>query len=215
MPEPHTLIVFAGVSLALLVVPGPAVIYVITRSVTQGRAAGLVSTLGIETGNLTHAAFATVGLSALLASSASAFSVIKYTGAAYLVYLSVRAMFGDAAREELRPQGTSRSRLYWQGLAVAVLNPKTALFFLAFLPQFVDPSLGPAWAQVAILGALFVALATLSDGAYALVAGGAGDWLRSSARRRAWLHRASGAIYLGLGASAALSGTRAEGYPAR
>jgi threonine/homoserine/homoserine lactone efflux protein len=210
MPEPHTLIVFAGVSLALLLFPGPAVIYIITRSATQGRTAGLVSTLGIETGNLTHAAFATVGLSALLASSATAFSVVKYAGAAYLVYLGARALLSDAARDQLRQPRTNHSRLYWQGVTVAVLNPKTALFFLAFLPQFVDPSLGPAWSQVAVLGALFVGLGTLSDGTYALLAGGAGRWLRSSAERRQRLRRASGAIYLALGVSAALSGTRSD-----
>jgi threonine/homoserine/homoserine lactone efflux protein len=138
MPDPSTLLVFCGVSMAVLVFPGPAVIYIVTRGATQGRAAGLVSMLGIEAGNLVHVVAAAAGLSAILASSAEAFTVVKYLGAAYLVYLGVRALLDGEERGLGGAATTSRSRLFGQGVTIAVLNPKTALFFLAFLPQFVE-----------------------------------------------------------------------------
>jgi threonine/homoserine/homoserine lactone efflux protein len=206
MPDLATLALFAAASLALLVVPGPAVVYIVTRSVAHGRAAGLVSMLGVEAGGLVHVAAAAAGLSALVASSATAFSVVKYAGAAYLVYLGLSKLLHS--REPAQESGLgARGRLFWDGLVVNLLNPKTALFFLAFLPQFVDPARGAAWLQIALLGMLFVALAVISDGAYALLAGAAGRWIRAGARSRRRLDRASGGIYVGLGAAAALSGT--------
>jgi threonine/homoserine/homoserine lactone efflux protein len=206
MPDASTLLVFCGVSLAVLVFPGPAVIYIVTRGATQGRAAGLVSMLGIEAGNLVHVFAAAAGLSAILASSAEAFTVIKYLGAAYLVYLGVRALL-DREDVEIGGRGaTPRSRLFSQGVVIAVLNPKTALFFLAFLPQFVEPGNGAAWLQIGTLGFCFVALAVITDGAYALAASGAGSLIRGSRRARATLRHASGAVYIALGAGAALSG---------
>src|SRR3954453_3636046 len=176
MPAPHTLVVFALASLAVLAFPGPAVTYIVARSVRHGPRAGLTSTMGIETGNLVQVVAATVGLSAVLASSAAAFTVVKYAGAAYLVYLGVRAIV-RAEADDARPRPAG-AKLFRDGVVIAVLNPKTALFFLAFLPQFLDPSRGSETLQVAVLRICFVALACLSDGAYALLAAAAGRRLR-------------------------------------
>jgi threonine/homoserine/homoserine lactone efflux protein len=211
VPEPHTFLVFAAASALLVIVPGPAVIYIVTRSVRHGRAAGLVSTLGIEVGGLVHVAAATVGLSALLASSAAAFNVVRYAGAAYLVFLGVRALLARERDDEGAPRAApdpDRSHMFWNGVLVNVLNPKTALFFLAFLPQFIDPGRGSVALQAGVLGTCFVAVALLLDGTWALVAGGAASRLREGRRSRRALARASGCVYLGLGAFAALSGER-------
>jgi threonine/homoserine/homoserine lactone efflux protein len=204
VPEPDTLLVFAAASVVLAVVPGPAVIYIVTRSVRHGRAAGLVSTLGVEAGNLVHVAAAAVGLSALLASSATAFNVVRYAGAAYLVYLGVRALLGREGEDGRERPVVGRRRLFWEGAVVSALNPKTALFFLAFLPQFVDPAQGAVAFQALVLGSCFVALATVSDSAYALLAGTAGARLREGRL----LAKLSGGVYLGLGAFAAFAGER-------
>ena len=212
MPEPSTLVLFALASLVLLVVPGPSVLYIVTRSLEQGPRAGIVSMLGVETGALVHVAAAAVGLSALLTSSAAAFTVVKYAGAAYLVYLGLRKLLGEGEASPTR-QRPRHSRLFWDGLIVNVLNPKTGVFFLAFLPQFVDPGRGGAPFQILLLGATFVLLAVLSDGAYALLAGTAARWLRAGARSRRWLDRMTAGVYIGLGATAALSGARPARSP--
>ncbi len=217
MPATTTFAVFAAAALALLVVPGPAVLYVVTRSLDQGRLAGIVSVLGVGLGSLVHVTAAAVGLSALLASSAVAFATVKYLGAAYLVWLGVRTLRRrDDAQPPPHPAGTPNApragvphpRLFAQGALVQVLNPKTAIFFVAFLPQFVDPSVGAATRQIVSLGAVFVVLQVASDGAYALLAGTFGDWLRRSATHRRTLRYVSGGVYVGLGAAAALSGGR-------
>lgn len=204
MPDASTLLLFAGSSLALLAVPGPAVIYVVTRSVDQGRTAGLVSVLGVETGTFAYAVAAAVGLTGLIAASQTGFTIVKYAGAAYLIYLGARKLLG---REHARDASSARSRLFLRGLLVQLLNPKIAIFFLAFLPQFVDSSGGPIAVQVLLLGTIFTVLAVISDSAYVLLAGAVGSLLRSG-RRTGWrLARLSGGIYIGLGVSAALSGT--------
>ena len=207
MPDTSTLLVFAGASLALLIVPGPAVVYIVTRSLDQGRRAGIVSTLGIEAGTLVHALAAAVGLSALIASSATAFTIVKYAGAAYLIYLGVRKLLQREPPDEDAPPSPS-SRLFLEGVVVQVLNPKVAIFFLAFLPQFVDPSGGAVALQTLVLGTLFTLLALASDGAYAVLAGAAGRWLRADRRSRRWLSRSSGGVYVALGTTAALAGSR-------
>jgi threonine/homoserine/homoserine lactone efflux protein len=169
MPSPGALGAFAVASLALLVVPGPSVLYIVTRSV-QGRAAGLVSVLGIHTGSVVHVLAAALGLSAILASSALAFSIVKYAGAAYLIWLGIRSLARrDAHVAEVRPRARSLHTVYAQGVIVNVLNPKTALFFLAFLPQFVDPRRGSVTLQILVFGFTFIALGFVSDGTYALV----------------------------------------------
>ena len=205
MPDVSTLLLFAGASLALLAVPGPAVIYVVTRSLDQGRTAGVVSVLGVETGTFAYALAAAAGLTGLIAASETGFTIVRYAGAAYLVYLGVRKLLerGDA----LEAAASGRSQLFVKGLVVQLLNPKIAIFFLAFLPQFVYASGGPVALQILVLGTLFTLLAMLSDGAYVLLAGAAGNWLRSSRRARSGLAKLSGSVYIALGLSAALSGT--------
>jgi threonine/homoserine/homoserine lactone efflux protein len=204
MPEPSTLLVFAGASIAMLVFPGPSVIYIVTRSVEQGRRAGLVSMLGVEAGGLVHVAAAALGISAIVASSATAFSIVKYAGAAYLIYLGVqRWRCGEGGSEPGEPQ--ARGALFRQGMLVNVLNPKTAIFFLAFLPQFVDPSMAVA-PQVLVLGAEFIAIAVISDGAYAVIAGTLGERVRRSAVANRWVDRTAGGTLVALGGLAAFSG---------
>jgi threonine/homoserine/homoserine lactone efflux protein len=201
VPDSHALAIFAAAALALLVVPGPAVLYIVAQSAEHGRLAGLVSVAGVHLGTIVHVAAAAVGLSALIVSSAVAFSLIKYAGAAYLIYLGIRRLLARNSGELLPTRDQPLSRLFTQGAVVNVLNPKTALFFLAFLPQFVDPD-RTIWTQVVILGLTFVALGFLSDSAYALAAGTLGGWLR--ARSRA-LRYASSSAFVGLGVSAALA----------
>ncbi len=191
----------------LLVVPGPAVAYVVARSVAQGRAAGLVSVAGIHAGSAVHVTFATLGISALLYASATAFAVVKYLGAAYLVLLGVQRLLQRGGGEEVaEPARVSRARLFGQGVVVNVLNPKTAIFFLAFLPQFANPARGPIATQILVLGLCFVALGLCSDGAYALLAGTLAARLRRTPRARRAMDRSSGAVLVGLGAAAALAG---------
>jgi threonine/homoserine/homoserine lactone efflux protein len=201
VPSSHALLLFAGAAVALLLVPGPAVLYVVAQSAEHGRVAGLASVAGLHLGTLVHTAAAAVGLSALVVSSAVAFSVVKYAGAAYLVLLGVRRLLARDAAEAPRPAAAPLRRLVRQGVVVNVLNPKTALFFLAFLPQFVDPA-RTVWTQVVVLGAVFVLLGIVSDGLYALAAGSLGPWLR---RRRRLLRLGSGTVYVGLGAATALA----------
>ena len=200
VPDSHALALFAAAALALLLVPGPAVLYIVAQSAEHGRLAGIVSVAGVHLGTLVHVAAAAAGLSALIVSSAVAFSVVKYAGAAYLVYLGIRRLLTSEAAE-LEPRDQPLSELFVQGVVVNVLNPKTAFFFLAFLPQFVDPE-RTVWTQVVILGLTFVLLGFLSDGLYALAAGTLGRWLRARWRM---LRYASGSVFVGLGVSAALA----------
>jgi threonine/homoserine/homoserine lactone efflux protein len=206
MPDPSRLALFVGAALLLLVVPGPSVLYIVTQSVSHGRRAGMASVAGITTGTLVHIAAATIGLSALLASSALAFDVVKYLGAAYLILVGLRRLAGlEQADHAEAPRRRSLGRLYRQGIVVNTLNPKTALFFLAFLPQFVDSTRGAAWAQILLLGLLFAGLGFLSDGVWALVAGTLGERLRSSRRFPQVQRYVSGSVFVGLGAVAAFS----------
>src|SRR3954447_2760531 len=202
-PDSGTVWVFCLTALALLVIPGPAVLYVVVQGAEQGRRVGLASVAGIHLGTLLHVAAATVGLSALIVASAVAFSAVKYAGAAYLIYVGVRRLLG---RDDIAPEGArdrvSYRRAFAQGAIVNVLNPKTALFFLALLPQFVDTELGGVWSQALVLGLLFVALGAVTDSMYALAAGTVGGFLR---RRRRGMRYGSGIVFVGLGAAAALA----------
>ncbi|MEV4572701.1 LysE family translocator [Nonomuraea jabiensis] len=201
MPEISTLAAFCAATLVLLVVPGPAVLYIVTRSVSQGRAAGVVSVLGVHTGSLVHIAAAALGLSALLAASATAFTIVKYVGVAYLLWLGVRKLMQREEGEqalELRVQ--SKRRLFWEGFVVNVLNPKTALFFLTFLPLFTDPDAGPVGPQILLFGMLWLLLGMASDGAYAMLSSALAGRLRASARVRRRMNVGSGLVYLGLAA---------------
>ncbi len=209
MPELSTLLLFAASALALLAVPGPNHIYIVTRSIDQGSRAGLASAFGVETGTLVHVTAAAVGLSAALASSATAFSVVKYAGVAYLLYLAARAL---ADRDEpsggAEPLPASQARVFFDGMLVNVLNPKVALFFLAFLPGFVDPQAGAAWTQILVLGGILAGLGLASDVLYALVAGRGSSWLRASsgfARSRRYV---TGGVYAALAVVALVGGRR-------
>jgi threonine/homoserine/homoserine lactone efflux protein len=208
IPSAASIGVFCVAAALLLLVPGPAVLYIVARSVEQGRIAGLASVCGITTGTLVHVLAAALGLSALLASSALAFSVVKYAGAGYLIYIGVRRILSrteaSAAQTELPRR--SLARLYRDGFVVNLLNPKTALFFLAFLPQFVDPSRGAAAFQIALLGLLFTLMGFTSDGLYALVAGTAGRWVRRKGRYLRWERYVTGGVFIGLGVTAVIAG---------
>jgi threonine/homoserine/homoserine lactone efflux protein len=209
VPDATTFGLFVAASLALTLVPGPAVLYIVARSVEGGRPAGLVSVLGIGVGGLVHVLFAALGLSAILASSATLFAVIKWLGVAYLIYLGIGRLLARDEGDAGTVEGEPPSRVFSQGVLVNVLNPKTALFFLAFLPQFVDPSRGAALAQVVLLGTTFVLLALCTDGLYALLAGTAADWLRrrnESPGFRRGRRYLSGGVYLALGLATAVSG---------
>lgn len=200
---------FIGAALALLLVPGPAVLYITARSANQGRVAGLVSVLAIETANFLQAVAAALGLSAILLSSALAFDVVKYLGAAYLIYLGIRKLLSsDTVTEDEDVQRESLSRIYWQGFFVNILNPKTALFFLAFLPQFVNAEKGNVTAQTLILGAIFVGLAIITDSFYALAASSlAGQFKRKKNFEKGQRYFA-GLVYIGLGIATAFTGHR-------
>ncbi len=207
MPEWSTIGLFLAAALVLVIIPGPNIVYIVTRGVHQGRAAGIASALGVEAATLIHVAAATLGLSAILASSATAFSVVKYAGAAYLLYLGVRALFGsdhEAAERTLAPMNLGQ--IYRQGVVVNALNPKTALFFLAFLPQFVDPARGSIAVQTLVLGILLAILGLANDIAYALAAGRAGSWLKGNARFRSLERRLTGIVYIGLSVTTAFGG---------
>jgi threonine/homoserine/homoserine lactone efflux protein len=205
MPSASSFALFCLASVALAVVPGPAVTYIVTQSVEKGRRAGLASALGVASGGLVHVAAATVGLSALIASSATAFTTVKLVGAAYLIAVGLRRVLTKDEDAEIEAQPASHRQLYVQGVVVNVLNPKTALFFLAFLPQFVDTHHGSVALQVALLGLVFAAIALASDALYAVLADLlAGRLLRSGtgARLRRYV---SGGIFIALGATAAFA----------
>src|SRR5919201_791248 len=199
LPDPGRLAVFVVAALALLIVPGPAVLYVVTRSIHQGRRAGLASVLGIHVGTLVHIAAATAGLSALILSSAVAFTAVKIAGAVYLVGLGLWTLLSGRAEAEVALGGEQRlRRVYALGIVVNVLNPKTALFFLSFLPQFVDPGSPHPALQIALLGLLFVLLGLVTDSTWALVTGTAGTLLRSSRRLARAQRYVAGCVYVGL-----------------
>ncbi len=206
LPPLANLSLFIGAALILIITPGPAVLYIIARSVDQGRRAGLASVLGVEIGNSVHVLAAAFGLSAILLSSALAFDVVKYLGAAYLIYLGIKTLRTPVI-EDANPliEPKPLRQIFGQGVVVAILNPKTALFFFAFLPQFVDTS-RPVVTQILFLGTVMVVIATISDSLYALLAGTIGGWLR---RSRAFLkiqRAVAGGTYIVLGISAAFAG---------
>jgi threonine/homoserine/homoserine lactone efflux protein len=209
MPDAHVLYLFAIASAGLVVLPGPAMIYIVTRGVVHGRRGGLISVAGIEAGNLLAVIAATAGLAAIVASSAAAFAIVKYAGAAYLIALGLAALLRGRATAA-PPSSEPRERhLFWHGFAVGALNPKLALFLLAFLPQFIDPANGPIWLQTLVLGSVFSVMAAIGDTAVALAAGTAGSRIRRAlaGRRIAF---ASGGVYLALGVGAALAEGRAH-----
>jgi threonine/homoserine/homoserine lactone efflux protein len=205
MPSSSTYAVFLATAIVLLLVPGPAVLYVVTRSIEMGRSGGLASVAGITTGTIVYIALAAAGLSSLLLASTAAFDAIRYVGAAYLLLLGVRRLLGRGLDElEAEAPPRTRRRAYAQGVFVNLTNPKTIVFIFAFLPQFVDPDAAHAWLQVLVLGLSFALLGCLSDSLYALAAGTVSDRLRGSAaiaRVQRWV---GGSVLVGLGILAAV-----------
>jgi threonine/homoserine/homoserine lactone efflux protein len=207
IPDAPAIGVFVVAALALLLVPGPAVLYIVARSIQEGRRAGLVSVVGIHVGTLVHIAAATLGLSALVVSSAVAFTAVKVAGAVYLVGLGLWTIFANRAEAEVALGGERNlRRAFAQGIVVNVLNPKTALFFLAFLPQFVDPDAPHPALQIAFLGVLFALLGLITDSIWALAAGTAGGVLRRSRRFVRTQRYVTGTVYVGLGVATAFAG---------
>jgi threonine/homoserine/homoserine lactone efflux protein len=205
VPSSSTYALFLATAIVLLLVPGPAVLYVVTRSIEMGRSGGIASVAGITTGTVTYVVLATVGLSSLILASTAAFDAVKYVGAAYLFVLGVRRLLGRGLAEpdeEAAPR--TRRRAYAQGVVVNLTNPKTIVFIFAFLPQFVDPNAPHAWLQVLALGLSFALLGFLSDSMWAVAAGTVADRLRGSVaigRVQRWL---GGGVLVGLGILAAV-----------
>jgi threonine/homoserine/homoserine lactone efflux protein len=207
MPELHTLALFLSAGLALNLTPGPDMLYVATRAAGEGRVAGLVSALGIAAGCLVHIAVVAFGLSALLQAVPTLYHALRWAGALYLIYLGGRML--------LRPRGLlvagsiatqPLGAIFRDGALTNVLNPKVALFFLAFLPQFVDPARGHAAGQIIILGLLFNTTGTLVNAGVALLTSGATGWLHRSEQVATRAQRGAGAVLVALGARLAWTG---------
>jgi len=208
IPPLHSLLLFMAAGLALNVTPGPDMLYVAARSTSEGRAAGIVSSLGIATGTLFHITAVALGLAALLAAVPIAYTVVRIGGAIYLMYLGVRAFAKHspiATREVAR---ASLTTIFRQGAVTNILNPKVALFFLAFLPQFVDPTRGSAAGQIVVLGLIFDTSGTIVNTIVALGASSAAERVRANSRSVDILHKITGVIFIGLGLRIALASRR-------
>ncbi|MEC3765045.1 MULTISPECIES: LysE family translocator [Cupriavidus] len=210
LPPWPLLTAFVVASLALAITPGPAVVYIVTRTLAQGRQAGLASIGAVALGNLGNAIGASLGLAVLFSVSALAFTVVKYAGAAYLIWLGVRALRGGGGADGGTPEVSPRSlrQVVRDGFVVALLNPKTAIFFAAFLPQFMNPA-GSALAQSLALGVAFVLIAATTDACYVMAAAAVMPALRRAGRARALGRYLTGAAFIGLGVFTAASGSRA------
>jgi threonine/homoserine/homoserine lactone efflux protein len=210
MPDAAHLTAFAVAAITIAVIPGPGMLYVLARSLGGGRSVGMRSSVGTGIGGLVHVAAAAAGLSALIAASATAFTIVKYLGAAYLIWLGLRALLARDHAPSLGSATINSEGALRQGVLTEVLNPKTALFFLTFLPQFCQPENGPLAVQMIVLGTISVALNTLADVVVAHGAGRISEWLRT--RPKAWRRQqvATGGILVGLGVYAAAAGHRAK-----
>ncbi len=205
MPDSRSLLLFVGAGLLLNVTPGPDLLYILGRSLGQGRAAGVVSALGIGAGCLFHVAAAALGLSALLLALPHAYDLVRWAGALYLVVLGVRALRAGGGGLPVQALGSAPlRRVFWQGALTNVLNPKVAIFFLAFLPQFADPARGPLAPQLFLLGAIFAVNGTLVCVAFALLSSRLGDWMRGRLGGSRLLERLGGALFVALGLRLAL-----------
>ncbi len=211
MPTWTTVSLFMLTALGLLFIPGPAVLFIMTRSVDGGRRVGAISALGIGTADLVHTTAAAFGLSALLMTSALAFSVVKYLGAAYLIYLGIRTIVRrDEPQRTQRTEPKTLPRMFFQGMTVELLNPKTALFFLAFLPQFVDPARGTVPLQFLLFGSLFAVLGLCSLTFYGLLAGTIATLLKKNTRFQGIQRYVTGSIYIAPGLAAAFAGSETK-----
>lgn len=208
LPDTPLLVAFMGASLVLALTPGPAVVYIVARTLAQGRACGLASVVGVALGNLANAVGAALGLAALFAISSTAFTVVKWAGAAYLVYLGVRMWRATSASLNAVPQPATQPlrRVFRDGFLVAMLNPKTTLFFAAFLPQFMDAHANPL-VQTLTLASVFIGIAGCTDLIYVLTASLVAPRLGQATRHAAWGNRLAGTSFIGLGVLTAM-GTR-------
>jgi threonine/homoserine/homoserine lactone efflux protein len=205
VPDAHALLLFAGAGLLLNVTPGPDLLYILGRSVSQGRQAGLLSALGIGAGCLFHVTAAALGVSALVLAVPVAYDVVRWAGALYLVWLGVKALRSQGSSLEVQAlAATSPRRVFVQGVITNALNPKVALFFLAFLPQFADPARGPLAPQLLLLGAIFTVNGTLVCLVFALFAARLGEWLKTRYGVTRLLDRATGGLFIALGLRLAL-----------
>lgn len=204
MPYDQIPVAFVAASLIVLIIPGPGVLYVVARSVGQGFSAALASALGLSCGVLVHVAASTIGLSALLLTSSAAYAFVKYVGACYLIYLGIQTLrTARSLGEAPTVQSMSHWMLFRDGVVVSVFNPKIALFFLAFLPQFVDPDLGSISTQFLILGLVYAGLAFITDSAYGFFAVGVSRYISSAVLKGPWLNYITGFLLVGLGMKAA------------
>lgn len=209
MPDWPTLSLFIAAAAVLVVLPGPNTLYIVARSLEQGTLAGLVSCVGVLAATLVHVSGAALGLSALVLASPLAFNLLRYGGAAYLVVLGLRALHRPEGGATVPAQAPVRgyAQLFAHGLMVNLLNPKTALFITAFLPQFVQVERGAIPAQIFLLGGVLITVGLVSDAAYALAAGRAATWLQTRSSLSRWQGRVAGVVYLGLGLVAACTGS--------
>jgi threonine/homoserine/homoserine lactone efflux protein len=209
MPHGATLLAFAAAALVLLLIPGPAVLYIVSQSVEHGRRAGLVATLGVHAGTMVHIAAAALGLSAILVSSSLAFAAVRLVGAAYLIYLGLRTLLDRSGGEGTAtpPREARLARIFRQGVLVNVTNPKTALFFFAFLPQFVDPHGAAVPEQIVALGLTFALLGLVTDSLWGIAAGSAAGWVKGRSAVRSVQRWIIGCVFIGLGVAAALVGS--------
>jgi threonine/homoserine/homoserine lactone efflux protein len=209
MPHAATLAAFSVTALILLLIPGPAVLYIVSQSIEHGRRAGITATLGVHAGTLVHITAAALGLSAILVSSSLAFGAVRIVGAAYLFYLGIRAILARGDGGAAAPAARERrlGRIFRQGVLVNVTNPKTALFFFAFLPQFVDPHGAAVPGQIVVLGLVFAVLGLITDSAWGLLAGSAAGWVRGRSAVRSIQRWVTGCVFIGLGVATALVGS--------
>ncbi|HEY0388645.1 MAG TPA: LysE family translocator [Gaiellales bacterium] len=209
MPHAATLAAFAATALVLLLIPGPAVLYIVSQSIEHGRRAGITATLGVHAGTLVHITAAAAGLSAILVSSSLAFGAVRIVGAAYLFYLGLRTILARTDEGGAAPAARERrlGRIFRQGVLVNVTNPKTALFFFAFLPQFVDPNGAAVPEQIIVLGLTFALLGLVTDSAWGLLAGTAAGWVRGRSAVRRVQRWVTGCVFIGLGVATALVGS--------
>jgi threonine/homoserine/homoserine lactone efflux protein len=213
MPDLATLLTFVVIVAGFAAIPGPSNLYVVTQGLRAGRRPALAAAAGCALGASVYVAATSLGLSAVLASSTTALALLHYVGGAYLVYLGVRILRGHptASLTGSPPgNGGQKERFLRRGMLVELSNPKVALFFLAFFPQFVDADRGAAWSQILVLGVVFCLVGLASDSLYAIGSATVRARLQSSPRLVAWSDRASGAMCLGLGAWSIVSGARAE-----
>jgi threonine/homoserine/homoserine lactone efflux protein len=209
MPHGTTLLAFAATALVLLLIPGPAVLYIVSQSVEHGRRPGLVATLGVHAGTMVHIAAAALGHSAILVSSSLAFGAVRLIGAAYLIYLGLRTLLDRSGGEGAAPAAREvrLARIFRQGVLVNVTNPKTALFFFAFLPQFVDPHGAAVPEQIVALGLTFALLGLVTDSLWGIAAGSAAGWVKGRSAVRSVQRWITGCVFIGLGVATALVGS--------